>query len=251
MISKKYLIAIFIVLFLLSSGVIHAEDATPTATLKTGTETFFNISDITQLFKEASSSAARQQTQLANIIKGADMMIANRITTLNNLISRIQGDTKLTADEKTSLTTDIQNAISGLTSLKATVDTDTDPVKARTDAKQIVTSFRIYEILEPKLRLLVTLNNLQTTTSNIQALVPQVQNLNIPGFAPFISDVSAQLTTINTTITTDLAALNGVSVTSTNAQAIFTQIRTDLSQIIKTGFGKIRSDFQGMRAALK
>lgn len=272
----KYLIAptILLIVFVFTVGSVSAEDSTTattsggTTTIKTSNTTpaspaagtFFNIDEINQLLKQASNSAARQQDQLQNVIMAADKMIANRLTTLNELNTRIQGDTRLTTDEKTTLTTDVQNAITGLNTLKTTIDADTDLTKARADAKQIVTNFRVYEILEPKLRLLVTLNNLQTVSTNIQALIPQIQGListlqgqgkDTSSITALLTDISSQLTTINTTITADTAALNGVSITSVSPQTVFTQVRNDITTIVKTDLGKIRTDFSQMRSAFR
>src|SRR5216683_446727 len=126
---------------------------------------------------QASYSANKSTNELQNIISRADTLITNRLTSLNALLTRLQSDTRLTASEKSSLTTDIQNDINGLTVLKTKIDADTDVTTARTDAKQIITNYYVYAVFEPKTRLLITLNNLQTTASYVQALVPQLQNL--------------------------------------------------------------------------
>ncbi len=262
MMKRKYITTGFIVLMVLSIGSgVFAEDS-KNASTSAGTSgtssanSFFNVNDITQLFKQASDSAQKTQDRLQNIIKGADMMITNRITTLNALNTRIQGDTRLTTDEKTSLTTDVQNAINGLTTLKATIDADTDITKARADAKMVVTNFRIYEVLEPKLRLLVTINNLQTTSTNVGGLIPQIQNLintlggtgkDVSALNTLLTDISSQLTTVNTTLTADLAKVQGVGTTTTDPQSVFTGVRQDLAQIVRADFAKIRADFAQMR----
>src|SRR5258708_26882241 len=244
----KYLITslVFLLVFSIAVSSAFAETSTTatsgatvpqtTTTTSTGAPasppagTFFNINEINQLLKQASNSAARQEDTLKNVIMGADKMIANRLTTLNSLNGRIQSDTRLHSDEKTGLTADVQNEITGLNTLKTTIDADTDLTKVRADAKQIVTNFRIYEIAEPKLRLLLTLNNLQTMSTNIQSLVPQIQSLvttlqgqgkDTSSITALLTDISSQLTSINTMITADTATLNVVTVASTNPQATF------------------------------
>jgi hypothetical protein len=274
--KKTAIVMVLFIAFCVVNGV-YAEDATPSGenvkqenpskpntggshsdsvNSSTSAKQFFNIDDINKLFKDASNAATRKQDQLTNIIKGADLMISNRITTLNALITRIQGDKRLSDSEKASLTSDIQASIDGLNSLKATIDADTDATKARTDAKQIVSNFKVYEIFEPKIRLLVTLNNLQTTSTNVAGLVPQVQNLinnlgstgkDVSQLNSLLIDISSQLTTINTTITTDLAAVQGVTTTTTDPKSVFTKVNQDLAQIVRTDFAKIRSDFAQMR----
>src|SRR5579864_6028242 len=77
------------------------------------------LKDVNHWQNQASHAAAVQQMQLQDVIKHADTMITNRITSLSALSTRIQNDTRLTTDEKTSLSSSIQTAINGLTTLKA------------------------------------------------------------------------------------------------------------------------------------
>src|SRR5579871_3690390 len=132
---------------------------------------------ITALQNQASQSAARSQTSLQAIINRADTMISVRITSLTNLSTRIQNDSRLTTDEKSSLSADVQSALSGLTNLKSKIDADTDVATARSDTKEIVTNYYVYEIFEPKIRLLIMLNNIQEIVSKLQILTPQLTSL--------------------------------------------------------------------------
>jgi hypothetical protein len=210
---------------------------------------------------QASRSATRQANQLQNIINRANSLINSRLSSLNTLSTRVQNDTRLSSDEKTSLTTGIQTDISGLTALKTKIDADTDVTTARTDEKTIITSYYIYAVFVPKIRLLITLNNLQTTTAYIEALSTQLQTLittlqsqgkSVTQLTPLITDISTQVQTINTTVTADITAVEGVSTTSnTGASATFQKVRQDISQIVKAGFAKIRSDFSQMRSIFK
>ena len=126
---------------------------------------------------QASRSAARQSTELQNVITRANSLIASRLSSLNSLMTRVQGDTRLSSDEKSSLTSEIQTDITGLTALQTKIDADTDVTTARSDTKTIITNYYIYAVFMPKMRLLITLNNLQTTTAYIQALETQLQSL--------------------------------------------------------------------------
>lgn len=264
---NKIIIAIFVFTILgifLSSSAFAEDSATSGGQIKTttsnNTNSFFNIDEINKLIKEASSSANRSQVQLQNIIKAADEMIANRITSLNNLNTRIQGDTKLTVDEKASLTADVTTAITGLNTLKAKIDADTDVATAKADTKQIVTNFYIYARLEPKMRIFITLNNLQTTITNLQNLVPQIQSLittlNSQGkdtsdISLLLNDISAQLTAAQTTITNDAASINGITDSTGSADSTFNKVKTDINGLVKDNFGKIRTDFNKMRMDFK
>ncbi len=264
--KTKLIILTASLIFVVSGGFVYAIDypsATNTAnttkdsnSTSTSAGSFFNVDEINKFFKEASNSANRQEIQLQNVIKAADAMIANRISTLNALKTRIDSDKRLTADEKTSLTSDVQTTITGLNSLKTTIDADTDLAKAKADTKLIVTNYYVYAFLEPKLRMLITLNNLQTTSSNISSLLPQVQDLvtkvggqgkDVSGLNTILVDISSQLSSVNATIASDISLLNGVTASSSNAKDILAQVKTDLNTIVKTDFVKIREDFKQLR----
>lgn len=207
---------------------------------------------------KASRAAQLATTELARIIKSADEMIANRLQSLQNLLVRLQGDKRLSSDERTNLTTDVNTAISNLNTLKAKIDADTDVTTARADRKSIVTGYRVYVIFEPKERLLVTIDNLQTASGNVSSLSAQVQTLlnnlksqgkDITAAQNDLTDINTQLSTINTTLTTDKSLLSSVNVNTANPQSIFTQIRKDLAGV-RSDFATIRHDFAQLRAAL-
>ena len=259
-------LAYFITALLACGGISLAQAVVPAFAVNTlGGEKLINTVNKEQthlqnqqirLEKQASNSANKSANQLQNIKTRADSLIVTRLDSLNTLLNRVQSDTKLTSSEKSSLTTEIQNDVSALTALKAKIDADTNVTTARTDAKTIITNYYIYAVFEPKVRLLVTLNNLQNTSGYIQALVPQLQNLinnlkaqgkDTSQIQPLLDDISSQLQTINTTIATDIATVQNISTTSKRNPTDFTKVRQDIAQIVRSGFAKIRSDFAKMR----
>ncbi len=214
------------------------------------------VQDVNRMQNQASRAAQVQQTQLQSVINRSNTLITNRIGFLNNLLSRLQSDTRLLADEKSSLATTVQADISGLTTLKTKIDADTSLETARADEKQIITGYYVYAMFVPKVRLLIVLDNLQTVSNNVQALVPQIQNLinteqaqgkDVSKLQAQLNDVSAQLQTINSEIAKDKAAVLNVSVGTANPGATFAPIRQDIAQIIRVDLAKIRADFAQMR----
>lgn len=223
------------------------------------TASALNMNAGERLAQRASAAADKQSAELTRIQARADKMIQDRLTSLQNLLTRVQNDKQLSTDEKTSLTTDINTAIANLTALKTKIDADTDAATALADAKSIVTSYRIYVVFEPKIRLLVTIDNLQTASARVAALVTKVQTLltdlknqgkDTTGAQNALNDISTQLTSINTTLATDKALIQGVNVTSTNPQSVFVQVRKDLATV-RSEFAKIRADFAQMRDQIK
>ncbi len=208
----------------------------------------------------SSKSADKSANQLDNIKSRADALIMNRLDSLNELLNRVQNDSRLTTPEKSSLTQNIQQSVSGLTTLKAKIDADTNVTTARADAKTIITGYYVYAVFEPKIRLLVTLNNLQTTAGYVQALVPQLQNVinNVKSqgkdttqLQQSLDDVSTQLKTINTTLISDITAVQNISTTTKRNSQDFSKVQQDIAQIVRSGFAKIRADFASMRPEFK
>lgn len=218
------------------------------------------INSAPRLENQASRSTALQQQRLQNIIKKADTMITERVNSLSNLSTRVQNDKKLTPDVKAALNEDIQTNINDLNKLKAKIDADTDVQTALTDAKQIVTNFKVYMVLEPKLQLLITLNNLQTMVTNLQTVTPKLQTLinslksqgrDVSKLTPLIADIDDQLQTISTAIGKDITIVEAVTPTTTNPQTVFTKVRQDVKKTLIGGFNKIQDDIRQMRTIFK
>lgn len=205
---------------------------------------------------QATKAAARQETNLTNLQKRADQMVAIRITSLNNLSNKIQNDQRLSSSDKSSLNGDIQTAISGLNTLKTKIDSDTDLATARADTKEIVTNFRVYLVVMPKTQLLIVIGNLQTTTANLQALTPKIQNLintlksdgkDVTSLQSLLADINSRLTNISNQLATDKSKVTATTVTDVNdAHNTFVSVRQDLSSV-RSNLAQIRNDLAQMR----
>jgi hypothetical protein len=79
-----------------------------------------------------------------------DQEIDRRIKALNSLSTRINGITKLNADIKSSITTNVQNQINLLTTLKAKIDADTDGATLKADVQSITQAYRVYALVMPQ-----------------------------------------------------------------------------------------------------
>lgn len=208
---------------------------------------------------QVTKTAQRQSDLLARIIQRADQLITTRLNSLQKLLSRVQSDKRLSDTDKTSLSNDINTTVADLTSLKTKIDAETDETTARTDTKSIITSYKIYAVFEPKVRLLTIISNLQTTSTSVSSLSAQVQKLvdnlksqgkDTTAAQTALTDINTQLSAINTTLSTDKTLLSNVNVSTTNPQSVFVQIRKDLATV-RSEFAKIRSDIATIRATLK
>lgn len=218
------------------------------------------INTTNRLENQASKAANKQSNNLQTIIARADALITNRLNSLNALLTRTQNDNRLSANEKSTLISNIQTDISGLTALKTKIDADTDAATARADTKTIITKYYVYAAFDPKMRYLIVLNNLQTATANMQALVPQLQNLintlksqgkDVSQIQTLLNDVSSQLQTINSTLSADITTVQNIPTTSSPATGTWAKIKSDINTIVRADLAKINSDFKQMRPLFK
>lgn len=244
---KKYILMITFIFLALNGFVMSAHAA-------------INPTKIEERMEARTTIMAQKQSDLlTRVIQRADQLIATRLASLQRLLARLQSDKRLSDTDKTSLTNDINTTISSLNALKTKIDADTDETTARADAKSIITSYKIFVIYEPKIRLLTTIGNLQALASNMTSLSTQVQTLtndlkaqgkDVTAAQTALNDITTQLTAINTTLATDKTLVTNVTVNTTDPHSVFVQVRKDLATV-RPEFAKIRSDFATLRQFFK
>lgn len=208
-----------------------------------------------RLVSLASKSATLQPATVSALKTKADNYINERVDALNSLLARIQEDKKLTDNEKSTLSSQIQSAITGLQQLKVKIDADTTVADIRTDGKLIFTQFRVYEVLMPQIRTLIVIDELQQSTTTMQSLTSKLQTLigslqsqgkDVSKEQRLVNDMNTQLTTINTKLTTDKNTVMELTPTSTNPHQSIANVRKDLGTV-RNDFAKIRSDIGQLR----
>ncbi|HEY5442758.1 MAG TPA: hypothetical protein VIJ68_04430 [Candidatus Saccharimonadales bacterium] len=126
--------------------------------------------------KSTSATSATDQAKLKLIINRGNNEITRRLATLKTLSSKISGATKLTADDKTSLSGEVNDETSGLTALQTKLDADTTVADARTDAQSIISGYRVYALIVPKVNLIKTADDQQVAEGKLAALAPKLQS---------------------------------------------------------------------------
>jgi hypothetical protein len=191
--------------------------------------------------------AARTDADLDARRKHEVARIDGRIDELNKLISRLQSDSHLNANDKAALLAEDQNAISVLNTLKAKIQADTTLADVVADGKQIVT-YHIRDVLLPQNREVIMVDEgmalstkLGTSISDVQSKVNalQGQGVNVSALQSLLSDMTAKQTAANNLLAADDRTLLAITATTANAQSTFTQVRNDLKTV--------RSDFSGIR----
>ena len=177
--------------------------------------------------KVATKVAARTNLEHAN----ADKEIDRRITALNALITRINGLKRVTDDQKTALLVQVQAAITDLTNLKAKVDADTDPATLKADKQSIVTSYRVFLLLIPK--------------------------VEIMAHADLVLQLASQMTINDTTVQTKIQAAQDAKKDVTSITALLTDRQAQIADAQTKAQGAITSvsplkpeDYPGNKSTL-
>lgn len=123
----------------------------------------------------SATTSATVSVAMQKAIERGDREIARRITTLNNLNADVQAMAKISADEKSALSSAIQTEIANLTALKAKIDADTDRATLRADIKSIVDGYRIYMLVVPVGRIEIAGDKIQTTVAAYAAFSSKLQ----------------------------------------------------------------------------
>ncbi|MDE2026875.1 MAG: hypothetical protein KGJ07_10415, partial [Patescibacteria group bacterium] len=206
--------------------------------------------------QRASRAAERQENTLESLKARGDKLLTNRIDTLRKILTRVQNDKRLQPSDKSLLMSDINTTIANLTALQTKIDADTVITTTRSDVASIITSYRIYEIYEPKIFLLLVVDNLQTTDATLTSLSQKIQalftklNITDPKSAAALTDMNTQLGAISTLLATDKTLHTNVTVSTTDPKSIFAQVRKDLTTV-RADFAKIRSDIAQIRSSIR
>jgi hypothetical protein len=124
----------------------------------------------------STTTTAANQARLELIINRGNNEITRRLSSLQTLSSKISSATELTASDQASLSSEVSNEISGLTTLKSSLDADTTVANAITDAQSIISDYRVYALIVPKVNLVKTADDQQVAEGKLSALVPKLQS---------------------------------------------------------------------------
>lgn len=119
---------------------------------------------------KAGASVTLSAARIAEIKAHADAEIDRRINVLNMLKTRL-GDIKHISDsDKSSLSATVGAQISALTAIKTKINADTSVTDLRTDIKSITTSYRIFLLVIPQIRILAAADRIMTTADSMSAI---------------------------------------------------------------------------------
>lgn len=160
--------------------------------------------------------AARQDAIISRLKTRADNEITRRVNALTKLMSRIGDMKRLTPDQKTSLTAQVQDEINALQTLKTKIDADTDIATLRTDVQSIVKSYRVFALFIPKMyimahadRLLDIVDTLTGIQGKLQTRIDAAKTAgnDTTAMQNLISDMTAKLADAKTQATNAINAV--------------------------------------------
>jgi len=178
------------------------------------------------------------QTQTINNLKTRALNeIDKRITSLNELITKLNSVKKISADEKTQLTSQVYTEIASLQALKTKIQADTVLTTLRTDVQSIITSFRVYVFFMPKVTIIAVADKLSQIADNLSTISAKLQSrvneakakgLDTTSLDVLLTDLNTQISNAKVeyqTVITQAETLNFGSYTGVGS---FTALRTDI-----------------------
>jgi hypothetical protein len=188
----------------------------------------------------ASNAAATKDAQrLANIQTHGDAEISRRLTLLGTLNAKINATTKLTSSDKASLSAEVASEINGLTALKAKLDVETTVSAAVADAQSIVSDYRVFALIVPKISLIQAADDQQVVESKLIAFAAKLQTRLDSAKAKGKDTSSAQ------------AQLDDLRAKVTASQAISLSVEAKVIVLQPTDYNSDHAILSGYRDQLK
>jgi len=137
--------------------------------------------------------------RLAYLKGRGDAEIQRRLTTLTADAALVSSATHLTSSDQQALSTLISNDQSGLSALKTKIDNDTSVQVATADVQSIVTAYRIYVLVDPKIhetigadRALASAALFGPLAANLQTRINNGKNVD-PAAQQALNDLNAKV----------------------------------------------------------
>ena len=206
--------------------------------------------------------AAKAAANMQKMIQKSDAAITQRISSLNALVTRVNAMQKLSDAEKSTFATSLQNEVTQLTTLKATIDADTVAATLRTDMQSITKSYRIYMLVLPQASIAAASDRVLTIVGLMDAvqtkLTTRIGQITTPpaSIATTMADITAKLTDATTqanaavTETASLVPDQGNTTTAASNTAALKDARTKI-KTATADLAAARKDFTAIAQSIK
>jgi len=183
-----------------------------------------------------------------------------RVTSLNNLLTKVTSAKRLSSTQQAALATSIRDQATSLTTLKNQLDSETDVTAAKTDFQNIFAAHYIYAFYLPETERIVAADNEGQAGATLTALIPKLQALidtaksqgnDVTAIQASLNDIqtkAADATTQSTSTITSLSALSasGYPANKTTVTAAGTTLKN-----VRTELTAARADATTVVASLK
>lgn len=184
-----------------------------------------------------------------NLQARASKELTRRLDSLQGLVQKISDIKHLSSDQKTSLTTQVQNEITNLTNLQTKIKADTDTATLKADVQSIVQDYRVYAVFMPQTKILISADKFEDITDNLSIIVTKLQtrlsqvppSTDIADAQNALTDMQTKLSdaktqeqnAINTVIGLTLAGYPGNKTSLQSARTMLQNARQDISIMLE------------------
>jgi hypothetical protein len=172
-----------------------------------------NSTNATAATNSGSSSSTSKQQTIANILSKGSAEINRRETSLSNLNTRITGAKNLTSSDRSYLLDEVQTEESGLNNLKTTLAACTTVTCAATNAESIITEYRVYALVLPKVQLVRMADDQQVIETSLTTLTTKLQSRITNA-----QTAGDNVATLQTDLNTMIADINAAAAISKNIE---------------------------------
>lgn len=146
--------------------------------------TIFGFSPTTVLAQNTSATPGAQTTRktqtqaqrMTQIKERAKKEIDRRLATLSTLNSKIASSPKMTTEDKSQLTTLVNQITSDLATLRLKIEADTDPAVLKIDVQSVVRDYRVYALIVPKVHILNAADRLMNTAEKVASIAAKLSD---------------------------------------------------------------------------
>jgi hypothetical protein len=132
---------------------------------------------VSQTTTSTTTTSTASQAKLQLIISVGNGEINRRLTTLNNLTTGINAAQFLTTSDKSSLSTEISTETASLKSLQTKLNAETTIAAATTDDANVITEYRVYVLVVPKVYIVITADDQQAAQAALTKFASSAQSL--------------------------------------------------------------------------
>ncbi|HEX7963906.1 MAG TPA: hypothetical protein VF466_04945 [Candidatus Saccharimonadales bacterium] len=148
------------------------------------------------------TDSSQSATRLNNIKTKGNAEIDRRLSTLNTLITVIAASAHLSKDNQTALSNQVSTEVEALGQLRIKLDAETTVAGAASDVSSMITEYRVYALIVPKVRLLKTADDQLVVEQKLSDLATKLNTRlsQTESSAEGVSALRTKLDQLNTSI---------------------------------------------------